>query len=297
MANSPEITLEQWRALMAVVDAGGYARAAKLLHKSQSSVTYAVQTLESRLGVRAFELKGRKAVLTATGELLYRRARALLEDASELERAAKRACAGWEAKLSVVAEILFPTWLLLECLSRFSAESPHTRVEVFETVLGGTTEAVLARKADLALTPELPPGMFGEQIMRTRFVAAAHPEHPLHKLGRPLTTRDLRKQRHLIVRDSGSQRSVKTSSVNVEQRWTFSNMATSIQAARLGFGFAWYPEEKIREELQAGTLKVLPFGEGGERFRDIYLLLPDAEATGPGARRLAAIIREAAKKL
>jgi len=39
--------LEQWRSLLAVVDAGGYAQAAGALHKSQSSVTYAVQKIEA----------------------------------------------------------------------------------------------------------------------------------------------------------------------------------------------------------------------------------------------------------
>ena len=45
------ISLEQWRALIAVVDAGGYAQAAARLHKSQSAVTYAVKKLERLLGV------------------------------------------------------------------------------------------------------------------------------------------------------------------------------------------------------------------------------------------------------
>ena len=31
-------------------------------------------------------------------------------------------------------------------------------------------------------------------------------------------------------------------------------MATSIEAARRGYGFSWYPEEKVRDELAAGTL-------------------------------------------
>ena len=79
------VTLEQWRALISVVDSGGYEKAAETLNKSQSSVTYAVQKLQSQLGVKAFEVKGRKAVLTPTGEFLYRRARALVEEAAEGE--------------------------------------------------------------------------------------------------------------------------------------------------------------------------------------------------------------------
>ena len=88
---NPRITLEQWQALVAVVDAGGYAQAASQLHKSQSSVTYLVQKTESLLGVKLFEIKGRKAQLTPTGQLLYRRARVLLDEAAGLEKAAKSA--------------------------------------------------------------------------------------------------------------------------------------------------------------------------------------------------------------
>ena len=66
----PRISLEQWRSLLAVVDAGGYAQAAEALHKSQSAVTYAVQKIEALLSVKLFEVIGRKAHLTPTGEVV-----------------------------------------------------------------------------------------------------------------------------------------------------------------------------------------------------------------------------------
>ena len=60
----PKITLEQWRALTMVVESGGYAQAAENLHKTQSTITYAVQKIERMLGLKAFEIRGRKAQLT-----------------------------------------------------------------------------------------------------------------------------------------------------------------------------------------------------------------------------------------
>jgi DNA-binding transcriptional LysR family regulator len=68
-------------------------------------------------------------------------------------------------------------------------------------------------------------------------------------------------------------------------------MSTSIEAARLGYGFALLPEEKIRSELRAGTLKELPIA-GSERYAELYLVFADREHAGPGAQRLAEIIRE-----
>jgi DNA-binding transcriptional LysR family regulator len=292
MSAIPHISLDQWRTLLAVVDEGGYAQAATALHKSQSTVTYAVQKMESLLGIKAFEIHGRKAVLTPTGRLLYRRARTLVEEAAGLERSARKLSAGWEAEIRLAAEVIFPTWLLIMALNRFGTESPHTRVEVVESVLGGAPDALLQGQVDLAVSPQVPPGFHGDALILTRFIAVAHPDHPLHKLGHELSLRDLHAHRHLVVRDTGHRRSVGTFSVDVEQRWTVSQMSTSIQAARMGSGFAWFPEEKIRDELKDGTLKPLPLRNNGERFVQLYLIIADRDSAGPGILRMAEIIHE-----
>ena len=292
---NPRITLEQWQALVAVVDAGGYAQAAERLHKSQSSVTYLVQKLESLLGVKAFEIKGRKAALTPTGELLYRRARVLLDEAAGIETAAKSASAGWEAEIRIAAEIVFPAWLLLKCLDKLNAESPHTRIEYYETVIAGTNEMLIAGRVDLAITAIIPPGFAGTQLMPLRMLLVAHPEHPLHQLGRPLTMRDLRANRQLVVRETGELRPTKTT-IEATQRWTVSHTSTAIFAASMGFGYGWFPEERIRGELQRGTLKPLPLREGAERVGQLYLVYADRDNAGPGTLRLAQIIQEMVKQ-
>jgi DNA-binding transcriptional LysR family regulator len=289
--DSPRISLEQWRCLVAVVDAGGYAQAAGVLHKSQSAVTYGVQKLESILGIKALEVLGRRARLTAAGGVLYRRAKALLDEAGTLEGAAKVLAAGWESELRLAVEIIFPTWLLLQCFARFGEEQPLTRIELFETVLSGTEEVLAQRQVDLAICSRIPPGFAGDPLMRLRFVAMAHPQHPLHQLGRELTLQDLRRHRHLIIRDTGSQRR-SGSWLGAEQSWTVSHKATSIHAAGLGLGYAWFPEDTVRGELERGELKPLPLREGAERWGELYLVFADRDYAGPGALRLAQLIRD-----
>jgi DNA-binding transcriptional LysR family regulator len=291
VAATPRITLEQWRALTAVVDAGGYAQAAKTLHKSQSAVTYAVQKLESVLGVKVFEIKGRRAMLTPTGQLLYRRALSLLAEAGGVEKAARSLSAGWEPEIRLAVEILFPTWLILDCLARFGAEGPDTRIELVESVISGTQEALSEGSVDLAIAAAVPAGFVGDPLMRMRVVLAASPKHPLHNLTGKVTLKDLRAHRQLVVRETGQQRSTRAT-VEAAQRWTVSNMSTSIIAARAGHGYAWLPEYKIRDELEAGTLKVLQVREGGERFVELYLIFADRDAAGAGTLRLAEIICE-----
>jgi len=289
---SPHITLEQWRSLIEVVDAGGYAQAAEKLCKSQSAVSYAVQKIESLLGVKAFEIQGRKAILTPTGQMLYRRALALMNEANDLERAAHKLSAGWEAVITIAAEILFPSDRLLTCLQRFGQESPGTRVELIESVLGGTSDALLSGNVDLAISPQLPPGFLGNVLMRIRLLAVAHADHPLHHQGRELSYRDLRAYRHVVIRDSGTKRDQRAVTVEVDQRWTVSQVATSIQAVCMGYGFAWLPEEHISKELQTGILKPLPLKEGYTREVPLYLILANPDFAGPGVRRLADILTE-----
>jgi DNA-binding transcriptional LysR family regulator len=288
------VTLEQWKALISVVDSGGYEKAAETLNKSQSSVTYAVQKLQSQLGVKAFEVKGRKAVLTPTGEFLYRRARALIDEAEGTERAARQLSAGWEAQIGLAVEAAFPVPLLLEALASFGREAPHTRIEVIESIITGANEALLKGEAQLAITAIMPPGFLGDLLMPIRFIPVAHPEHPLHKLRRPVTMHDLQAHRQLVIRESGARRATKPR-LEASQRWTVSYVTTSIAAAGKGYGYGWYPEYRVQEEIRAGLLKQLPMREGGESFAQLYLVFADRDAAGPGTLRLAAIIRAMAE--
>ena len=222
---------------------------------------------------------------------MYRRARVLLDEASGLEIAARTVSAGWEAEIGLAAEVLFPLRLLLQCLDPFGNESPHTRIELIESVLAGTTEALVQRRVDLAISGQIPQGLVGDPLVQLRAILVAHPAHPLHKLGRPLTNRDLRAHRQLVVRETDAKRATRIS-LDTTQRWTVSNMSTSLLAASMGLGFGWFPVENIRNELAEGTLKPLPMREGKERFAPLYLVYADRENAGPGVLRLARIIHE-----
>jgi len=167
---STKITLDQWQALIAVVDEGGYAAAAEALDKSQSAISYAVQKIETELGVRAFALEGRRAKLTETGSLLYRQAKVLVDEAGRIENTAIRFGHGWEPLVRLTADGLFPQDQVLCALVRLASESPLTRVEFQETVLSGSEEALLRHEADVVITGRVPPGFIG--LLLHFFIAA-----------------------------------------------------------------------------------------------------------------------------
>lgn len=290
--SEPRTSLDQWQCFLAVVDEGSYARAAEALHKSQSAVSYAVQKLEEQLGVAVFEIRGRKAELTPTGRQLYHRGRSLLEEARQLEAAARIAAAGWESELRLVVDALFPVDVLLDALGALAREAPETRVECTEAVLSGAEEALLEQRCDLAITGIVPPGCLGDPVMQVRFVAVARHDHPLHRFDRPLGLQDLRHYRQLVVRDSGQRRRRDSGWLDAAQRLTVSRIDVSARAVSRGLGFAWLPDIAIRDELASGLLKPLPLIEGAERWASLFLIVPNRDLAGPAVLRCEALLLE-----
>ncbi|WP_415898955.1 LysR family transcriptional regulator [Neptuniibacter sp. QD48_11] len=292
----PQVTLEQWQSLIAVVENGGYATAAEAMNKSQSSISYAIQKLESTLSVQAFKVEGRKAVLTAAGKTLYRRARVLVEEAQQMENLAKQFSEGWEPDIRIAMDALFPEWLMLDVIAEFTQQSPLTRIEFIETVLSGTDEALLRKEADIVIGSRIPPGFMGDPILDISFIAVATPEHPLHQLNRSLDHKDLRLHRQLVIRDSGS-RDVDSGWLGAEQRLTLSNFTTSIAAACRGLGYAWYPSLKIEKELEQGLLKPLPLNAGAKKSVQLNMIYAEGDYAGPATKLFGELLQKRLQRL
>lgn len=287
----PRSTLEQWRILQAVVDCGGYAQAADAMHRSQSSISYAIKQLQDQLGVPLLVIDGRKARLTAEGATLLTRARQLLADAFKLEELAGSLHRGWEPQIRLVVDAAFPLPVLLRALQDFSAAHPNTQVQLKEAVLSGADEALLSSTADLVIGTRVPPGFLGDLLMETSFIAVAHPAHALHQLGRELTHDDLAKQLQVVIQDSGRENPRDEGWLGAERRWTVTSLETALASVASGLGFAWLPEHLIQDSLQAGQVKPLPLHSGQRRQVLLYLVFTQPELAGPATRRLAEFVR------
>jgi len=293
MAKLPKTSLEQWAVLAAVVDEGGFAAAGEALEKSQSAVSYAVQQLQAQLPVALTEPRGRRTALTEAGATLLRRARAVLAEVESLEAVAQNLAQGWEGEIRIAVDLIFPPALLYEALGAFGPVCRATRVEVLESVLSGTTEALLKREVDLAIVGQLPPGFLGARLMAVEFVPVAHRDHALHALGRTLTLDDLKRERQIVVRDSGSKRRLDSGWLGADQRWTVSHVKTSIEMLKHGLGFAWIPREHIRAELADRTLVELPLADSGSRVVNLHLVYADRDGAGPATREFARLVTAA----
>lgn len=289
-------SLEQWRALQAVIDCGSFEAAAERLHRSQSAVSHAVRQLQDRLPVRILRQQGRRTVLTEAGEALLRRSRTLVDEAAALDALAHTLGQGWEPEIALAADVVSPPELVMRALAAFGERAPQTRIDLYEPVLSGTQSAIAEREVDLALAVHVPPGFPVEPLLDIDFVAVAAPEHPLHGLAPPLSFADLKTHRQIVVRDTGPQ-GLDSGWLGAEQRWTVAHMRSSIDALQRGLGFAWVPRPLIAEELAADRLRALPLASGGTRRATLNLVIVAADGGGPAVANLATLLRREAQRI
>lgn len=290
-----KVTLEQWRMLKAVVDYGGFAHAAAAVHKSQSSIHHAIQKMERMLEVKLLEVQGRRAQLTDAGQLLLRRAEHLLESAASIDALAANLNAGVEPEIALAVDQTFPTESLAQALARFSVAYPNTRIQLYETVLSGAAEALEQERVDLAIASAGLSRFVAEPLLAVEFLAVAAPDYPVFdccSADNPLSVDELARFRQIVTRDSAAQNPVDSGWLGADERWTVSNLATSVDMLCRGMGFAWVPMTRIRSQLDAGTLKPIPLQTGRERSIMLQLYYADARQQGPGIRCLAALLHE-----
>ena len=288
---APRVTLDQWRTLQAVVDHSGFAQAAEVLHRSQSSVSYTVARMQEQLGVPLLRIDGRKAVLTEAGEVLLRRSRQLVKQASQLEDLAHYMEQGWEAEVRLVVDAAYPNARLVRALSAFIPQSRGCRVRLREEVLSGVEEVLLEGTADLAITGLNIAGYLGTELCSIEFVAVAHPDHALHRLQRELTFQDLESQMQVVIRDSGRTQPRDVGWLGAEQRWTVGSLPTAASFVSSGLGFAWLPRHLIERELREGLLKPLPLAQGGTRNPSFSLYANKEKPLGPATQILVELIK------
>ena len=148
--------LRQLGYVVAVVDHGGFTRAAEAVHVAQPSLSQAVRALEAELGVELFHRTSRSVRLTAAGEALIEPARQALRDAATA-RAAVAEVAGLQAgHLDLVSIPTLAVYPAAELIGRFRVAHPGITVRLVEPEdADAVAERVRTGSSEIGLT-ELP---------------------------------------------------------------------------------------------------------------------------------------------
>ncbi|WP_067970018.1 LysR family transcriptional regulator [Nocardiopsis trehalosi] len=199
--------VRQLEYFLAVVDNGGFNRAARALFIAQPSLSQAVRTLEKDLGSPLFHRLGRRVVLTEAGHALIEPARQAVRSL-EVARASVDSVTGMRTGRIGIASMPSPAVEpLSSMIHRFAGRYPGVELvlraapvphAVIDAVRSGATELGLlsARELPAVSDVRLHP------VERQRFVLVAPPGGPFTP-GAPLPRERLAGQR-LIVGEPGT---------------------------------------------------------------------------------------------
>jgi DNA-binding transcriptional LysR family regulator len=118
------------RAFVQVVDAGGFAVAARQMGLSRSTVNRLVIELEDGLGVQLLQRSTRRVSPTPTGVAFCDRARAILADLAEAEQAVTQLQAEPRGMLRVNAPMSFGTMELAPAIAQFARQHPDLQLQL-----------------------------------------------------------------------------------------------------------------------------------------------------------------------
>jgi DNA-binding transcriptional LysR family regulator len=253
------------RAFVAIVDAGGFARAANRLNLSQPALSRQIRALEDDLGVPLFDRMGRRVQLTSEGEDLLRRSRRLLVEADSLGERARVLKAGETGILRVGATPQVIENLLANFLTEYRRRHPDVEVHLVED--GGVRLTGRLRRGDVHLVltaATAADGFEGKLLYPMHALAALSPTHPLARRV-ALEIDDLADEPLLLLRhDFGSREwfDAACSVAHIRPRVLLESGAphTLIALAATGYGIAIIPSNA---QAPRGAVRVVPLVHRG----------------------------------
>jgi DNA-binding transcriptional LysR family regulator len=266
------VSLNQLRMLIAIDEAGSFSAAARRVHRAQSAVSHAIQTLETALGVVLFDRAGRVPRLTDAGHVILADARAVVSRADELKARAASIAERVEPELSLAVDAMFPRPVLTESLRALQSAFPLLAATLHTEVLGAVEARVLDGSCRLGIAPhwsaEPVARLDWRYLTHITLVSVVAANHPLADHPGPISRRALERHTQLVLTDRSGRSGAMMRGVISQRVWRFADVAMRHAFVLDGFGFCNIPIDLVRDDLAAGRLKRISVeGWGGPAYR------------------------------
>lgn len=246
---------------VAVVDAGGFAGAARNLNLSPPAVTRAISVLELHLGARLFTRTTRVVRVTEAGARYVEDCRRILADLAEANESVSGMHGAPRGRLTLTAPVLFGALFVTPIVTEYLQRYPEVNASCWflDRVVNMMDEGI-----DVAVRiGELPDSsMQAVRVGQVRRVICASPDY-LAAHGSPTTPDDL--MHHTIVSATGvtpapEWRLVENGApkvVKLAPRMVTTTNDSAVAAVVAGFGISRLMSYQIAQHVQEGRIKVV----------------------------------------
>jgi len=282
-------SLDQLRVFIAVIDHGGFAHAARALHRTQSVISYTIANLEEQLNVELLDRGKRKPSLTEAGKALLADARAVSLKVDSMRSRAKALSAGLEAEVSLVVDVMFSTCTLVRILHAFQREFPTVSMRLRMEGLGAVTELVMNRVCRIGISgwmPGMPDTIERQSCGFVTMVPVASPLHALAQIDGRIPSAVLREHTQLVLADRSTLTAGQDFGVLALRDWRLGDLGSKHALLRSGIGWGNMPLELVKDDIDAGRLVHLDINEGNSISFPLYVIHRGDDEPGPAGKWL-----------
>ena len=250
--------LRNMEVMVAVVEAGSFAAAARQLQISAVMVGKHIQQLEAHLGARLFQRSTRQNSLTEVGAAFYEDSKRVLEQVRWAESAVERSRAVPQGLLRLSAPFTLGNHVIAPLVADFLQRHEQVRVDL---QLTDSVVDLAGEGFDLAVRigQVVNEGLVARPLGPYRMVIAAAPSY-LQRHGTPECAADL--ARHQCLSHSVWQRRVEWTLRDGKEEFFWPENARFVcnqgdglrQAALRGLGLVMQPEVLLADDLASGVL-------------------------------------------
>lgn len=250
----------------AVARHGSVAAAAQEVNLTPSALSHALRGLETEVGCRLFDRKGKRMVLNPAGEELLARVREPMAAINAAADAVRNLGRWGQTRLRVGAAATLCQILLPPVIRELKKLHPGLHLQVESGDMPELLESLRARRIDLAVgvAPEPMRGLEQRPLFEDEMLLVFGSSHPW-AAGQPLTREDLRSQPIIlyqrnsltggVVDDHFAQLGVSPSAV-----MEIGSITAIKEMVKLGLGVSVLAPWVAERELGRGLLKMRPLG-------------------------------------
>lgn len=175
------LELRHLRTIKAIHDSGGLARAAEMMHITQSALSHQVKGIEDQTGVELFVRRSKPLKLSAAGQRLLRAAERILPEMEALSDEFRALRSGRSGRLHVAIECHACFDWLFPVLEQFRHAWPDVDVDIRPGLAFGALPALMREEVDLVISsdPERLDGVVFNPLFDYAPVFVAAAGHPL----------------------------------------------------------------------------------------------------------------------
>ncbi|MGH1441364.1 MAG: LysR family transcriptional regulator [Cellvibrionaceae bacterium] len=251
---------DQLLAFVTVVEEGSFRSAASHLHKTQPTISAAINAIESKYEIVLFDREHYRPSLTKEGKILYRKAKSLLTKVSELDNLGYQLAQDAPPTISLTFSAMFSSPFVLDKVKAFCSAYPEVQVNINTEHLSGVLEQLQLKQADMAIGPRngLDEGYEYIEISKISMVTVAVPGYfPLDDNGF-VSQQLLRAKPHILTRDTGSMAPLEHMNlISGGQRWYVNDYQLKKALLIAGLGWARIPLHMVESQLRQNVLQTI----------------------------------------